>query len=83
MWHYFELVPFIIIAMLGGLIGSFFIKMNVKMCSFRKTSRLKLYPITEAMVVAGITAVISYLNPYLSGNSGGINVNSDRFPDQL
>lgn len=46
------------------------------MCYFRKHSVLKLYPITEAMVVAGITAVVSYLNPYLSGNSGGIMTDS-------
>jgi len=69
-WHYFELVSFIIVAMMGGIIGSFFIRMNIKMCYFRKRSGLRLYPITEAMTVAGITAIISYLNPYLSGNSG-------------
>lgn len=72
MWHYYELVPFIIVAMLGGLIGSFFIKMNTKMCYFRKHSILKQYPITEAMTVAAVTAIVSYLNPYLSGNTGGI-----------
>lgn len=70
MWHYYELVPFIIVAMIGGLIGSFFIKMNTKMCYFRKHSALRLYPITEAMVVAGFTAIVSFLNPYLAGNSG-------------
>eukprot|EP00026_Physarum_polycephalum_P003180 Phypoly_transcript_03190.p1 GENE.Phypoly_transcript_03190~~Phypoly_transcript_03190.p1 ORF type:complete len:664 (+),score=72.92 Phypoly_transcript_03190:292-1992(+) len=69
-WHYYELIPFIIIAMLGGLIGSFFIKMNTKMCYFRKHSKLRQYPISEAMTVAGITAIVSYLNPYLSGNTG-------------
>ncbi len=73
MWHYFELFPFIIVALLGGLIGCVFIKLNIKMCYFRKHSPLKFYPITEAMSVAAITAIVSYLNPYLSGNSGGTN----------
>lgn len=70
MWHYYELVPFIIIATLGGLMAVLFIKLNTKMCFFRKHSILKQYPITEAMAVAGITAIVSYLNPYLSGNTG-------------
>lgn len=72
MWHYYELIPFIFVAVVGGLIGSFFIKMNVKMCYFRKHSILKSYPIVEAMVVAAVTALINFQNPFLSGNSGGM-----------
>jgi chloride channel 3/4/5 len=58
-----------------GLIGAFFIKMNIKMCSFRKTSKLSQYQIREVMVVATLTALISYINPYMRGNSGEIMAN--------
>lgn len=71
-WQPFELMPFFFLAVLGGLIGAFFIKMNIRMCYFRKHSILSKYPIQEVMIIAGITALVSYPNPYLRGNAGGI-----------
>jgi len=71
-WSSFEMFPFFLVAVLGGLTGAFFIKMNVKMCALRKTSKLSNYAIQEVMVVASLTAIISYINPYMRGNSGEI-----------
>eukprot|EP01112_Ceratiomyxa_fruticulosa_P021038 TRINITY_DN7322_c0_g1_i2.p1 TRINITY_DN7322_c0_g1~~TRINITY_DN7322_c0_g1_i2.p1 ORF type:complete len:889 (+),score=170.66 TRINITY_DN7322_c0_g1_i2:280-2946(+) len=70
MWHYFELIPFIVVALICGLMGVFFIRMNIRMCFFRRNSRLRHFPIIEAMIVAGFTALVSFLNPHLSGNTG-------------
>ncbi|KAL6073810.1 Chloride channel protein [Balamuthia mandrillaris] len=64
-WKTFELLPFILIAVMGGLIGAFFIKLNIRVCRFRKGSPLlKRFAVFEVMVVAGITALIQYLNIY-------------------
>lgn len=43
-WIFFELVPFLILGVLGGLVGAIFIKCNIAWCKFRKTSKLGQYP---------------------------------------
>jgi len=48
-WVAFEMIPFLLLAILGGLMGTFFIKMNIKMCAFRKRSVLANYPILEVI----------------------------------
>lgn len=63
-WFYFELIPFIILGVLGGLFGAFFIKLNIAWCKRRKQTRLGKYPVIEVMVIALITLLISYPNPY-------------------
>ncbi|ODN00060.1 H(+)/Cl(-) exchange transporter 3 [Orchesella cincta] len=63
-WIFFELVPFIGLGIIGGLIGTLFIKANIWWCRFRKTSKLGQYPITEVIVVTLLTAVLAYPNPY-------------------
>lgn len=63
-WKLFELVPFILLGALGGLVGAFFIKANLWYCKVRKTSKLGKYPITEVLLVTLVTAVLAYPNPY-------------------
>lgn len=63
-WSSFELIPFIMIGILGGLWGALFIKLNIYWCKYRKTSRLGRYPITEVLVVTLITAIITFPNPF-------------------
>jgi len=63
-WASFELIPFILLGILGGLWGAFFIKTNVWWCRFRKNSRLGHYTILEVVVLALVTAFIIYPNPY-------------------
>ncbi|KAG1693191.1 H(+)/Cl(-) exchange transporter 3 [Nymphon striatum] len=62
-WIFFELIPFILLGVIGGLIGAFFIKANIYWCKYRKTSRLGQYPIAEVLVITLITAVIGFPNP--------------------
>ncbi|XP_039286336.1 H(+)/Cl(-) exchange transporter 5 isoform X5 [Nilaparvata lugens] len=61
---FFELIPFIALGIIGGVIATLFIKANIRWCKFRKVSRLGQYPVTEVLVVTAITAVLAYPNPY-------------------
>ncbi|XP_071490180.1 H(+)/Cl(-) exchange transporter 4-like [Diadema antillarum] len=68
-WSLYELFFFIILGIFGGLYGAFFNKLNLKWCKFRKTSRLKKYPVTEVIVLAFVTAVLSFPNQYTRMNT--------------
>ncbi|OUM69369.1 hypothetical protein PIROE2DRAFT_68547 [Piromyces sp. E2] len=59
-WHIFELPVYILLGVIGGLYGAFFIKMNMKVVRLRKFSWLKKYPIQEVFVVTLITSILSY-----------------------
>ena len=63
-WFYFELVPFIILGVLGGLFGALFTRLNLAWCRVRKTTRLGQYPVAEVMCVAFITLIVSYPNEF-------------------
>jgi chloride channel 3/4/5 len=47
-----------------GFIAAIFIKANIRWCKFRKESKLGQYPVMEVLVIAGITAVLAFPNPY-------------------
>merc|ERR1711935_1008010 len=51
-WIFFELLPFLILGVLGGILGTIFIRCNIWWCRFRKTSRLGQYPVLEVVLVA-------------------------------
>jgi chloride channel 3/4/5 len=61
-WHAFELLPFAIIGVLGGLYGAFFIKLNLWIASFRASNKNPFLnrPVLEVMAVALLTAAISF-----------------------
>ncbi|KZS08629.1 Chloride channel protein [Daphnia magna] len=63
-WIFFELLPFILLGAIGGLIGTVFIRANIWWSRYRKQSRIGQYPVTEVFVVTLINAVVSYPNPY-------------------
>ncbi|XP_061164571.1 H(+)/Cl(-) exchange transporter 4-like isoform X2 [Saccostrea echinata] len=68
-WYIQELIPFVLIGVLGGLYGSFFIKANIAWCRYRKNTKLGNYPIVEVLVVTFITALLSYPNQYTRLNT--------------
>ncbi|XP_014672883.1 PREDICTED: H(+)/Cl(-) exchange transporter 3-like [Priapulus caudatus] len=68
-WFFFELIPFIILGVFGGLVGAFFIKANIHWCKYRKASKLGLYPTAEVLAITLITAVISFPNVYTRINT--------------
>ncbi|KAK4336757.1 hypothetical protein RND71_044220 [Anisodus tanguticus] len=68
-WILIELIPFLILGVFGGLVGSVFIKANTMWCNVRKTGKLGKYPITEVIVITLITSVFAYPNEFTRMNS--------------
>lgn len=60
-WRAFELVPWLFLGVIGGVLGSLLIKMNVQIALYRRNSALHDWPILEVIGVTAITAAISYL----------------------
>lgn len=63
-WHFFEIIPYILIGVFGGLYGAFMMKWNLRAQAFRK-KYLSRYAILEATLLALFTAVICYPNLFL------------------
>jgi chloride channel 3/4/5 len=66
-WHFFELIFFVGLGVFGGLYGAFVMKWNLRVAAFRK-KYLSQWPITESVVLAGLTAVLCYPNMFLKIN---------------
>lgn len=62
-WEYFELVSFVIVGVLGGVLGALFIKASRYWArTFRKISVIKRAPVVEVLLVALVTGLIGYWN---------------------
>lgn len=62
-WEYFELFTFVVVGILGGVLGALFIKASRYWAkSFRKIPVIKRYPLVEVILVALVTGVIGYWN---------------------
>lgn len=62
-WEYFEIFSFVFVGILGGIAGALFIKASKRWAmSFRKIPFIKKYPILEVVLVAFVTALMSYWN---------------------
>ncbi|KAJ6090464.1 hypothetical protein N7486_009279 [Penicillium sp. IBT 16267x] len=63
-WHRFEIIPFIILGIIGGLFGAFFIRVNTKIAQWRR-SRGWSRPLLEVAAVALLTALINFPNHFM------------------
>ncbi|KAJ6150494.1 hypothetical protein N7471_001693 [Penicillium samsonianum] len=63
-WHRFEIIPFIILGIIGGLYGAFLIRLNTGITKWRR-ARTSSRPIIEVVVVALITALVNYPNHFM------------------
>jgi len=63
-WHYFEIPAYIVIGIFGGLYGAFVIKFNIQVAAFRR-KHLSTHGVSEAVLLATITAFVGYLNQFL------------------
>ncbi|KAJ5554808.1 hypothetical protein N7461_003278 [Penicillium sp. DV-2018c] len=63
-WHRFEIIPFIILGITGGLYGAFLIRLNTGITKWRR-SRTSSRPIIQVVVVALITALVNYPNHFM------------------
>ncbi|KAG4304471.1 hypothetical protein PORY_002181 [Pneumocystis oryctolagi] len=63
-WHFFELIFFAILGVFGGVYGAFVIKWNLRVQAFRQ-HYLSNVAVSEAVLLAVITAILSYGNAFL------------------
>jgi chloride channel 3/4/5 len=64
-WEIFELAIFMILGVLGGAAGAFFIKASkIWAQSFRRISFIKRWPMLEVILVALLTGLVSFWNRY-------------------
>ncbi|CAK7197466.1 chloride channel [Sporothrix eucalyptigena] len=88
-WHAFEIVPFVLLGVLGGLYGALFIKVNMWIAQWKKANRSWLPgPVVQVMLVALLTALINYPNLYMRAQSSELVSNlfaecSPQFDDQF
>ena len=68
-WHGFEMIPFSILGVLGGLHGGLFIKLNMLIARWRRSSRFSNTPVLEVFLVALITALINFPNVFMRAQS--------------
>ena len=64
-WKFFEMVAFILLGVMGGALGALFIKAcRLWATTFRRIPIIKRWPALEVLLVALITAVVSFWNRY-------------------
>ncbi|KAJ7084448.1 chloride channel [Mycena belliarum] len=64
-WHAFELLPFLLLGVFGGVYGAYFSKLNYRWSrDVRNATWLKTHPIAEVMLVTLTTCTLCFLNPY-------------------
>lgn len=59
-WHGFEMAPFALLGVLGGLYGGLFIKLNMRIAEWRRNSPFFKGPVIEVIAIAFVTALINY-----------------------
>ncbi|KAK0748747.1 chloride channel [Apiosordaria backusii] len=64
-WHGFELVPFVLLGLLGGIYGGLFIKANMWVARWRKSATWLPGPVVQVVAVAVLTALLNYPNNYM------------------
>ncbi|KAL5872519.1 chloride channel [Pyricularia oryzae] len=64
-FHAFEMVPFALLGILGGIYGGLFIKLNMKVAQWKKQNHWLPGPTTQVAVVALLTALVNYPNLYM------------------
>ncbi|KAF8325186.1 chloride channel [Cantharellus anzutake] len=64
-WHTFELLPFLILGVFGGLYGAYFTKLHVLWVRHvRSSTWFRRYLLLEVLIVTIITTMLCFLNPY-------------------
>ena len=68
-WHDFELIPFALLGIMGGLYGGLFIKLNMMIARWRRSSKIASSPVLEVFVVSIVTALINFPNIFMRAQS--------------
>ncbi|KAG8531460.1 uncharacterized protein KY384_003089 [Bacidia gigantensis] len=68
-WHGFEIGPYALLGILGGIYGGLFIKLNLKIAKWRRSSRFSDKPVLEVMVASIVTAILNFPNKFMRAQS--------------
>ncbi|KAI5830328.1 hypothetical protein K523DRAFT_372229 [Schizophyllum commune Tattone D] len=60
-WQGFEMFPWLALGVIGGVLGSLLIKLNVQVALLRRYSLIHEYPVLEVIGVSAVTAAVSFL----------------------
>ncbi|KAJ7579113.1 chloride channel [Mycena floridula] len=64
-WHGYELFPFLLLGLFGGVYGAYFSKLNYRWSrDVRNATWLKQHPILEVLLITLVTACLCFLNPF-------------------
>ncbi|KAG5648490.1 hypothetical protein DXG03_003101 [Asterophora parasitica] len=64
-WHAYELFPFILLGVFGGVYGAYFSKLNHRWSKHvRNKTWLKSHPIAEVLLISTVTTILCFVNPY-------------------
>ncbi|KAI0306096.1 Cl-channel protein [Multifurca ochricompacta] len=74
-WLAFELIPWLCLSVIGGVLGSLLIKLNIAAAVYRRNSILHELPIIEITGAAAVTAAVSYLVVFLRVPSSDLVAN--------
>ncbi|KIP04518.1 hypothetical protein PHLGIDRAFT_109438 [Phlebiopsis gigantea 11061_1 CR5-6] len=64
-WRAFELVPWLMLAVIGGLVGSLLIRLNAAAAVYRRNSSIHEWPVLEVVGFSALTATVCYLVVFL------------------
>ncbi|EQL00195.1 Chloride channel, voltage gated [Ophiocordyceps sinensis CO18] len=68
-WHGFEIVPYALLGIFGGVYGGLFIKANMAVARWKKARPWLPGPVAQVSAVALLTALINYPNFYMKVQS--------------
>ncbi|OBZ70518.1 H(+)/Cl(-) exchange transporter 5 [Grifola frondosa] len=64
-WHAYELIPFLLLGVFGGVYGAYFSKLNYQWTRYvRNGTWLKFHPVVEVILVTLATTFLCFINPY-------------------
>jgi chloride channel 3/4/5 len=68
-WEWFDMFFFILLGVLGGVVGAFFVKFNLRIYKLRQSRQwLRSNPLRQVVGVAFVTCVLSYFNVFMRDN---------------
>ncbi|QPH16596.1 hypothetical protein C2857_001279 [Epichloe festucae Fl1] len=68
-WHGFEIIPYAVLGIFGGVYGGLFIRANMAVARWKKSQSWLPGPIIQVLAVALLTALINYPNFYMKVQS--------------
>ncbi|EPT02984.1 hypothetical protein FOMPIDRAFT_1159568 [Fomitopsis schrenkii] len=74
-WRAFELIPWLFLSVMGGILGSLLIRLNARIAVYRRNSVLNHWPTLEVVCVSAVTAAVCYLVVFLRAQSSELVAN--------